>query len=290
MIKSKQWKIISAIFLTAAFIISIKAMHNQKTLSKWFTSISKKTARTGMLQAHDKQGLPIVFQWYRTSLQSSDFSEITKTVSAVGIEAYVSVETQFLKQHPEAVSQDENFKSFEPLFKDGLEYVDWNLVENQERENLRQIFEMDVASLSAEIKESLPKDYYFFVLARDKTTSNVLGFIQFAIAPYYGFGDVKVITIAVAPAAQNRGLGKLLISSVFKIIPNIKRLFLSTRPTNVIAIGAYQAWGFIPDAHPIQDPHWKAIQDHWVYFEYQVKQTNILQKTAKSLKEHSCHC
>ena len=203
--KSKQLKIISVLFLTAAFIISIKVMHNQKASSQWFTSILEKTAQTGVLQAHDKQGLPLVFEWKRTNLQSSDFSEITKTVSVVGIEAYVSVEIEFLKQHPEAVQQDENFKSFEPLFKNGLEHVDWKLVENQERENLRQIFEMDVASLSAEIKKSLPNDYYFFVLVRDKTTSNLLGFIQFAIAPDYAFGDVKVITIAVAPAAQNRG-------------------------------------------------------------------------------------
>lgn len=269
--------------LTIILVIGIKTIHDHKASSKWFASIPGATAQTGTLQAYDKQGLPIVFEWYRTSLQSSEFSEITKTVSAVGIEAYTSVETQFLKQHPEAVVQDENFKSFQSLFQEGPEHVDWKLVENQERETLRQIFEMDVASLSPEIKESLPKDYYFFVLARDKATSDLLGFIQFAIAPGYICGDVKVVSIAVAPAAQGRGLGKLLISSIFKIIPNIKHMFLSTRPTNVTAIGAYQAWGFTADAHPIQDPHWKAIEDHWIYFEYLADRKDLLQKTAQAL-------
>lgn len=283
MIRSKQFKIISVITLTILLVVSIKIIHNQKAVSKWFASIPEKTACSGMLQAHDKQGLPIVLEWYRTSFQSADFSEIKKIISEVLIEDYVSVSIEFLKQHPEAVQQDENFRSLEPLFKNGVERIDWNLVENQEREELRQVFAFDLASLIAESKISLPEDYYFFVLARDKTTSNLLGFIRFGIAPYYVFGDVKVITVAVASIAQNRNLEKLLMSSIFKIIPNVKRIFLATRPTNITAIKAYETWGFTPDAHPVQDPHWKAIQDHWVYFEYQANQINILQKTAESL-------
>ena len=69
-------------------------------------------------------------------------------------------------------------------------------------------------------------------------------------------------------------------------IPNaVKRIFLSTRPTNVVAIGAYQAWGFTCDIHPILDLHWKAIEDHWIYFEYCVDRQNVLQKTAELLKK-----
>lgn len=281
---SKQFKVVSIIAAVVVVIISVKAMHHQKE-SNWFSSIQEITASTSTLQALDKQGLPIVFQWHRTSLQSPDFSEITKSVSKIGVESFTSVETQFLHEHPEAVMQDENFKSFELLFKDGPEHIDWALVENKERENLRQIFEMDVAGLSDEVKQHLPKDCYFFVLACDKRTSELLGFIQFGISPDYIFGDVKVVAIGVTPAAQGRGLGKLLMSSIFKIVPNVKRLFLSTRPSNVVAIGAYQSWGFTPDAHPIQDPHWKAIQDHWIYFEYQADQKNTLQNKSGSLKK-----
>ena len=36
-------------------------MHNQKASSQWFTSVLEKTAQTGVLQAHDKQGLLLLF-------------------------------------------------------------------------------------------------------------------------------------------------------------------------------------------------------------------------------------
>ena len=285
MINSKQLKIVAIILLTILFGSTIKIMHN-RSLPGWFESVPKITAGAGVLHGSDRQGLPIVFEWKRTNLQSADFSEITKVISDVGVEAFCSVELQFLKEHPEAVFQDENFKSFEPLFVGGAQSVDWKLVESQERETLRNVFEMDVANLDDVIKATLPKDYYFFVKARDAATSELLGFVQFGIAQNYDFGDVKVIAIAVAPAAQSRGLGKLLMSSVFAIIPNaVKRLFLSTRPTNVVAIGAYQAWGFTCDTHPILDTHWKPIEDHWIYFEYCVDRANVLQKVAELLKK-----
>ena len=251
--------------------------------STWFDSVEANTAETGKRITTDKQGLPIDIEWKVTSLQSPDFSEITKSVSDIAVQAYTRVETDFLREYPQAALEDEHLKSFEPLFTKGVENVDWSLVEDQQRAKLQSIFEMDLTSLAPEVIASLPKDMYFFVMAYDAATSKLLGFIQFAVAPYYRTGDVKVITIAIAPEEQNRGLGKLLMSSVFEIIPNVQRIFLSTRPTNQVAICAYQAWGFTPDAHPVQDPSWQAVAGHWIYFEYQVNKNNILQKTADLL-------
>ena len=250
----------------------------------WFESISSITAQTGTLIIHDKQGLPIKLEWKRTSLQSSDFSEITKSVSEIAVQAYASVETQFLHEYPQAVLEDEYLKFFEPLFVNGIEIVDWSLVEAEQQAKMKSIFEMDLTSMAPEVIASLPKDTYFFVMARDVATSQLIGFIQFAVAPYYPSGDVKVISIVVAPEEQNRGLGKLLMSSVFKIIPNIQRVFLSTRPTNKVAIQAYQAWGFTLDDNPIQDPYWKAIENHWIYFDYKVNKTDILQNSIEFIE------
>lgn len=265
------------------YLILQNTSEKEKSAVSWYESISGATAQIGILKATDKQGLPIELAWKRTSLQSPDFSDITKSISDIGVQAYTSVETQFLRQYPQAVVEDEHLKLFEVLFVEGIENVDWRLVEDQQRAKLKSIFEMDLTSLSPDVLASLPKDIYFFVLVKDLTTSKLLGFIQFAVAPYYLSGDVKVITIAIAPEEQNRGLGKLLMSSVFKIIPNVQRIFLSTRPTNKIAIQAYQAWGFTPDAHPVQDPSWKAVENHWIYFEYQVNKTDTLQKAASLL-------
>ncbi len=267
-----------------AFVVQYYKLKQESPKSKWFASIPLTTARNGVLETCDKQGLPIEFAWKRTSLQALDFSEITKSVSEIAIQAYTSVETQFLQGYPQAVLEDENLKSFAPLFTDGVENIDWNLVENQQQAQLKSIFEMDLTNLAPEVIATLPQDIYFFVTVKDIATSKLLGFIQFAVAPYYAFGDVKVITIAVAPTEQNRGLGKFLMTSVFKIIPGVQRIFLSTRPTNNIAIKAYQAWGFTPDDHPVEDPHWKAIENHWIYFEYSVAKNDILQKTASFLR------
>jgi ribosomal protein S18 acetylase RimI-like enzyme len=272
--------------ITAALIaLGVQYLTLQNRSLSWFEFVVANTAQTGKRTAVDKQNLPINIVWQRTSLQSPDhFTDITKSVGDIAVQAYTTVETNFLRQYPKAVLEDEYLQSFKPLFADGIEHVDWSLVEDQQRAKLKSIFEMDLTSLAPEVIASLPKDIYFFVMAYDATTSKLLGFIQFAVAPYYTAGDVKVITIAVAPEEQNRGLGKLLMSSVFEIIPNVQRIFLSTRPTNQVAISAYQAWGFTPDAHPVQDPSWKAVAGHWIYFEYLVNQTCILQKTAELLK------
>ncbi len=276
---------VALIALSVQYFNMHHASENEASAASWFEFVVANTAETGKRVTCDKQGLLINIAWKRTSLQSPDFTEITKSVSEIAVQAYTAVETDFLRQYPQAVLEDEYLKSFEPLFADGVENVDWRLVEDQQRVRLKSIFEMDLTSLAPEVIASFPKDIYFFVIAYDAATSKLLGFIQCAVAPYYATGDVKVITIAIAPEEQNRGLGKLLMSSVFEIIPNVHRIFLSTRPTNKTAICAYQAWGFTPDAHPVSDPSWKAVAGHWIYFEYQANRTGILQKTADLLHE-----
>lgn len=86
--------------------------------------------------------------------------------------------------------------------------------------------------------------------------------------------------LCVKPSEQNRGLGKLLMSSIFKIAPDIRRIFLCTRPTNVNALKAYQAWGFVPDLQPI--PEASLNMAHWEFMEYKAEQSDMLQKLAES--------
>ncbi len=118
--------------------------------------------------------------------------------------------------------------------------------------------------------------------ARDEKTNELLGFITLLSRASYPPGTVKVMAFAVAPAYQNRGIGKILMSTVFKIFPNLTRLFLCTRITNQTAIEAYKAWGFTPDAEPIMDHPFNL--KHWIFLSYYPAATNTLQTAAMQLK------
>ena len=79
-------------------------------------------------------------------------------------------------------------------------------------------------------------------------------------------------------SAQNRGLEKLLMSSIFKLRPNAQRIFLHTRSTNQRAIELYEEWGFVQCAGKL--PHWTDV-------EYLVEQSSIVQQTSATLVP--CH-
>ena len=74
-----------------------------------------------------------------------------------------------------------------------------------------------------------------------------------------------------------------MVSSVLNIIPSVQRIFLSTRPSNHGALKAYDVWGFALDENPIQEPHYKLDKKQWVSLEYEVDQSDLLQKTARTL-------
>ena len=205
--------------------------------------------------------------------------------------AYTPVEVAFLKTHTDQETQDEYCKPFDALFKDSqqetqwqdfkkaLKDKDWPKVEALMALPLKQIYTMDYSKFGSS------PDLHIFVAAKDGQTKALLGFIEFFVTPTYPFGDIKSPSFAIAPSEQNRGLGKLLMSSILKIAPKCKRIFLSTRITNEIARKAYAAWGFTPDTNPIQEPHFKQKPEHWIFMEYKIEQTDLLQKVANRLVE-----
>ena len=76
------------------------------------------------------------------------------------------------------------------------------------------------------------------------------------------------------------------MSSICKIIPDIKRIFLCTRTTNIIAQKAYDNWVFIKykvnsDINPVFEEHDYTFNlNHWIFMEYKTDQAMDLQKTA----------
>jgi len=253
--------------------------------SAWIAHVKNNVAtkKAGQFTAHDKSGRAVTIEWKATSITSPDCAKIMQGLADVACAAYVSVELKFLRIFPGAVSTDEFHTSLAPLFAHGVEAVDWHAVESAVAKNLKGIYEMDFSRFGEDIIKRFVDDVYFFVTVADKATGTLLGFITFSVTPAFGAGDVKVISLAINPVDQNRGLAKLLMSAIFTVLPDVRRIFLSTRITNEQAINAYRAWGFIDELNPIKDPHHTFNPKHWIFMEYKAGQSDSLQKIAQTM-------
>jgi ribosomal protein S18 acetylase RimI-like enzyme len=247
--------------------------------------ISKEIVERGSFSAHDKSGVSVVLEWVKTDMMAPEFAALMANAWEVARPTYTAVEMQFLKAHPEVVSQDDYFKSFQQSFKDlfsnGPQAVDWQAAQEHMETVLKQAFVFDTSRFSEELIKKFSQDQYFFVSVKDKESGAILGFVTFLIRPGYAAGDIKVSTLAVAPSAQKRGLATLLMSSIFKLHPSLKRIFLCTRVTNETAIRAYKSWGFTHDTNPVQEPHYTFNLNHWIFMEYKADQEDVLQKVAE---------
>lgn len=237
--------------------------------------------KSGQFLAKDKHGTSVVFEWSKTNIVSSDFAAAMKDAWEFARDAYTSVEMQFLKAFPDVVGKEPYFKPFESLFQNGFVNVDWKAAEVIMQSILQGHFVFDPAIFPEQIKKMYENDQAFLVVARDAKTEKSLGFITFIIRTNYAAGDVKVMSFAVDVAHQKRGLGKLLMSSIFRIVPDIKRIFLATRVTNDIALKAYGSWGFVKDDKPVLDHAFNL--EHWTFMEYKTEQSDVLQKVAARL-------
>jgi len=254
--------------------------------SDWLNHVNKITSSkpSGTFQAKDKHDKPVILEWIKTDLISPEYATAMKSAWPIACPTYTQVEMQFLRAHPEVVGSDTFFKPFEPLFKAGVKNVDWALIEEKMQEVLKSIFLWDSSTCNDEMKKTLTNSTHIFVTVKDKATKELLGFISFLVIPEYADGDVKCIAFAVKTEAQNRGLGKLLMSSILNIIPDLKRIFLCTRITNNTAQNACHNWGFVKDLNPVVEEHNYTFNiNHWLFMEYKATKADILQKTANSL-------
>ncbi len=259
----------------AAFIfLEGKEMDNhkeaQKTSFDWLTYAKEITAsKTGTFSTKDKFGVPIVMEWERIDWQSPRLTEKIKSLSEILVQAYAQVEVEFAQKLPDAVPNDFMLKSLAPLFEQGIEKVDWKIVEEKIKATLQQFL-----TTTDWAKSSGANDVHLFIVVKDNQTGTPLGLIQFLITPEYTEGNVKAALYGVMPTSQQRGLEELLMSSIFKLIPEIKRIFLHTRITNEHALNGYRTWGFTQFPGPLAN---------WIDLEYLAERSDILQKTAETL-------
>jgi len=258
---------------------------NQKQTNAWLTYINNVTATktVGQLTTSDKLGEPVTLEWHKTNMLTPSFASLMQKVSDMGVAAFMNVEMQFLKTFPEVVGVEPYFKPFEPLFKDGLEAVDWQKVEQTMQAMIKGHFTIDITKFSDEMIKAFSPAIFLCVTARNPETGSLLGYVTFFIQPNFAYGTVKVTGIAVDPSVQGRGLAKLLLSSLFAVLPETERIFLCTRVTNTTALKAYAACGFTKDENPTQEPHHVFDLNHWTFMEYKAEQSSILQKVTKTL-------
>jgi len=236
---------------------------------------------SGSFLTTDKLGSPIILEWKKTTIVSTDFANTMGKMWDFACDAYTPVEMQFLKAFPEVVQTEAYFKPFESLFANDVTNVSWNAATKIMESILQNHFVFDPAKFPEQVIAMFSQDSCFVIVATDKRTDKPIGFITFLIRANYPADNVKVMSFAVATTEQNRGIGKLLMSSIFKIIPSIKRIFLCTRITNINALQAYHSWGFVADENPLMDHPFNVA--HWSFMEYKTEQTNILQERATTL-------
>ena len=248
-----------------------KNMNNKKDLAM----------STGQFTANDKQGAPVIIEWQKTTLFAPEYAAIMKAVWPFACQAFMPVEMQFLRIHPEVVGTEGYYKPFEPFFKDGLQNVDWGKVEDAMQTLLKSHFIFDTSTWGAEVVAMFANDIFYVITVKDQQTNTLRGFITFMVRPNYALGDIKSISAAVDPAYQNRGLGKLLMSSMLKIKPDTKRIFMCTRVTNRLVLIASRILGFTKDINPVMDHAFNL--DHWIFLEYKTEECNTLQEITKRL-------
>jgi ribosomal protein S18 acetylase RimI-like enzyme len=263
----KQYFYISPLILFPFLTYCEQIMNeSQNTCLQWLTFIHQTMpTNAGTFSAQDAKNASILVEWEKIEGKSPRLSEKVKEVSDILAQAYTKQELDFARKNPDAVPNEYFLKVLAPLFAEGIEKVDWQNAEVQLSHMFKQLFTTtDFAQYAGE------HDISIFVVAKDQGSNAIMGVNQILITPEFPYGTVKSAYFGVAQAAYGRGLEKLLMGSIFKLIPTASRIFMHTRTTNEALISLYQSWGFTQFPGPMP---------HWIDLEYLAEKSDFLQNT-----------
>ena len=234
----------------------IIGMHTKPLLGKnTMNSIKNIIGKQGTLKTDGS-----TLKWESMKATDALLTKRVHQVSNLLIDTYVPMELEFARQYPEQVPDQFFLQSLTELFKEPQ--VDWQEAERQLRAVLTKFFnETDFALFSK------PDDICILVVAKENDI--IRGMIQFLITPDYETGTVKAGFYAADKSTE-----KLLMASVFRILPETKRLFLHTRSTNEAALNLYRSWGFTQFEGPLP---------YWTDMEYLADKKSDLQDLTKTL-------
>jgi ribosomal protein S18 acetylase RimI-like enzyme len=282
-IRSKIKVLVAVVFVLIGIYI-ITCVRDWKNIAKpvWLDRVEKITEnqKSGKFNTKDKYGTPLVLEWEKIEASSPVLSEKMKKLCEIFVQAHTPVVLKFLQKHPEASSTVDEFRPFEQLFKGGVESIDWNFVEEKLAEGLRKNF------ISRSYSSYGKKDILWFVTVKEKSWNGPVGYALFLLTPQYEDGVIKVCNLMLLPISQRRGIGKLLMSSIFKILPDVgvRRIVLRTLKTNEPAIAAYETYGFKEYKDLANKIISGSFDSYKVNFEYQADKCNLLQQEAKKLE------
>lgn len=278
---------VSVIICSITISIERNKEMNNHNLSQWLIDVKTATGSktVGQFITNDALDFTVVIDWQITDILSPNIAAFKKSVADFAAEITAAEEVKFLKSYPQAVSAGGFAHACQPLFAQGIDNVNWQTVETTLQQSIKQFYLMDLTQFGADIIGKLADDIYCFASIRDQKTNSLLGFIISSITPALPYGDIKVINVIIAPEEQERELEKILLSTLLKVIPQVKRLFTLTRPTNLKALMAYSACDFTYDTNPIQDANHEIATEYLSTMEYKTKNSDILQKKANNLIE-----
>lgn len=237
-------------------------MINTTTTIEWLSFVKQSTSGTTPYSFATQDG-NILIEWKSSGILSDELASFKHNIADIAAKILAPVEMNFLKAFPDAVHHEMFLKPCIPLFANGLEEVDWFLVEQTIQTTIKQFYLADLSKFGAEMIEPLLNDIYLFATLKNKE-NEILGFMLCSVTPALSNGDVKLINFLVIEQEQNKGLEKLLFSSLFHIVPEIKRVFCFARPTNTCGLKLYENLGFKIDLSPIEDPNHKVNMNYLI--------------------------
>lgn len=260
------------LFLLLIFAFPINIAPQQETTSnaaysQWVDKAQKTLSnkKKNHYYCIDKFNNAVIIEWQLLKPHTLECKEAMKRTAPIVVEANKAAEVTLIKNIPEVIHDPFVSQQLEPLYLNGTPYVEWHVVE----ETLEKIL---LTFYKEELDNDLDDDDCLIVVtAKDHHSDAILGAIYFFIESEYDYGKVMVPILGILPTAQNRGLGKLLMSSIFKLLPQTKLITLIALMTNEHAHTVYITWGFKQFYDPTnRDPY-------SFNFEYDAAHCDILQ-------------
>jgi len=205
----------------------------------------------GILKKYDKHGAPITLEWYKTH-DAKTLSDLLKPLIPVMADAFADeaiLFRNFLFDEERQTIKPECAALLEELPAEVRQWIDVRIHLGAQDRQTR------FAGTLASYEQKFEKEFIakwapvnpFVVIAKEG--EKVLGmmlFCRISLEPELELpkNAVYVDEFGVKAEAQGRGIGKLLLFSVFELCSDVTQIFLDTGIWNTKAQAVYKALGF----------------------------------------------
>lgn len=269
----------NSIFLFLFLLFSFYLLVNrnifsfEKKKTDWPRRINDtlKLKKSGKFLAKDKHGVDLIIEWDKTGKMDQDYLKNTNKISEFFCTSRVDVQMNFFKKHPEKcpdILKEFLAKDFSAKTQEGAKNFE---------EIKKRALQLGKLKFSPDFSDQ--DDMVFFVNLMDRATGKTLGCVIFGIGGYYEYGDIFIRDIVSLPESRDRGIGKVLASSIFKILPYLKKLKVYVLDTNENAKMIYKLWGF-EEKETLPEEK----REGNILMEYDIENSNNLQQASGRLE------